>query len=150
MLENQFIQSSASIDPIAREIPIPIKHNALTTYYGHYYSAESLGENDFLDTIEIVTPGGKVIDQITDNTVGMCLVFHDLSKLAPCECFRIKVTYIINGSKEEQLEMIDLIVKLFVDEDEIMYDGLTFSIKELNYADRAVAGAYARMCAYYA
>ena len=55
----------------------------------------------------------------------------------------------INGSKEEQLEMIDLIVKLFVDEDEIMYDGLTFSIKELNYADRAVAGAYARMCAYY-
>jgi hypothetical protein len=101
MLENQFIQLSASIDPIAREIPIPIKHNALTTYYGHYYSAESLGENDFLDTIEIVTPGGKVIDQITDNTVGMCIAFHDLSKLAPCECFRIKETYIINGSKEE-------------------------------------------------
>ena len=55
----------------------------------------------------------------------------------------------INGSKEEKLEMIELIVKLFVDEDEITYDGLTFSIRELNYADRAVSGAYARMCAYY-
>jgi len=56
----------------------------------------------------------------------------------------------INGSKEEKLEMIDLIVKLFVDEDEITFDGLTFKIRDLNHADRAIAGAYARMCAYYA
>ena len=54
---------------------------------------------------------------------------------------------IITGDEATKKTNFDLIYKLFVEEDEITYDGLTFSIRELSYAGRAIAQVYARTCA---
>jgi len=57
---------------------------------------------------------------------------------------------IINGNKEDIKTNFDLITKLFVNEKEITFDELTFSIRDLSYSGREVASAYARTAAYFA
>lgn len=59
-------------------------------------------------------------------------------------------TNIINGNKETKRTNFDLIYQLVVEEKEITYDGLTFNLRDLGYGERAIAGAYARTCAYFA
>lgn len=58
---------------------------------------------------------------------------------------------IINSNdKQEIISNFDKIYTLFVEEDKIEVDGLEFEIRDLTYANRAVAQAYARTSALYA
>ena len=58
---------------------------------------------------------------------------------------------IINSNnKEEIVSEFNKIYTLFVEEDEIEVNGLKFEVRDLTYANRAVAQAYARTSAYYA
>ncbi len=62
-----------------------------------------------------------------------------------------KITSNIINENEEQIKSnFDLMYSLIVEEDEITFDGLTFDIRDLGYAERAIAGAYARTSAYFA
>lgn len=54
------------------------------------------------------------------------------------------------NDKEEILKEFNKIYTLFVDEDEINMNGIKFEVRDLNYANRAMAGSYARIAAYYA
>lgn len=51
---------------------------------------------------------------------------------------------IIEGDANIKKTNYDLIYKLFVEEDEITYDGLTFKVRDLSYSGRALAATYAR------
>jgi hypothetical protein len=51
---------------------------------------------------------------------------------------------IIEGDANTKKTNYDLIYKLFVEEDEITYDGLTFKVRDLSYSGRALAATYAR------
>lgn len=51
---------------------------------------------------------------------------------------------IIEGDDNAKKTNYDLIYKLFVEEDEITYDGLTFKVRDLSYSGRALAATYAR------
>jgi len=51
---------------------------------------------------------------------------------------------IIEGDSNTKKSNYDLIYKLFVEEDEITYDGLTFKVRDLSYSGRAIAATYAR------
>lgn len=51
---------------------------------------------------------------------------------------------IIKGDANVKKANYDLIYKLFVEEDEITYDGLTFNVRDLSYSGRAIAATYAR------
>lgn len=56
-----------------------------------------------------------------------------------------------NANKEESVKTeYDKIYKLFVEEDEIEIDGVTFEIRDLTYTSRAVATTYAEVANYYA
>lgn len=63
---------------------------------------------------------------------------------------KITSNIINSNEKQEIVSNFDKIYTLFVEEDEIEVDGLKFEIRDLTYANRAVAGAYARTSAYYA
>ncbi len=57
---------------------------------------------------------------------------------------------IINSKDEKQIvSEFDKIYTLFVDEDEIEVDGFKFEVRDLSFSNRAIASAYARVCAYY-
>lgn len=61
------------------------------------------------------------------------------------------VENIMNGTEKKQiLSDFEKIYTLFVEEDEIEIDGIKFEIRDLNYANRAIAQAYARAAAYFA
>lgn len=55
----------------------------------------------------------------------------------------------IKGNKEEIIENFDLIYNLFVNEDKITFDGLTFCVRDLSYSTREYAQMYARTAAYF-
>lgn len=58
---------------------------------------------------------------------------------------------IINSNDEKQISSeFDKIYTLFVEEDEIEVDGFKFKVRDLSFSNRAIASAYARVCAYYA
>lgn len=101
MLENQFIRYRKTIDSLAKEIPVPMKHNVENSHYGYYYNADDISENRYQDRWDIVTPDGEiVIANIGTASSTMCSLIVDLSKLAPGECFRLKETYVVNGGTE--------------------------------------------------
>lgn len=53
------------------------------------------------------------------------------------------------NNKEEIVSGFNKIYTLFVDEDEIEMNGIRFEVRDLNYANRAIAQSYARIAAYY-
>lgn len=98
--------------------------------------------NSFLDVLEqSMIESKKVI------TVSNLVIDKDEEILANIEEITSKI---ISGTKEEIKTNFDLIYTLFVEEDEITYNGLTFDIRDLSYAGREIASTYARTSAYFA
>lgn len=88
MLENQFIQFSDAIDPMSREIPIPMINGKET----RIFVAEQT-KKDVACSLDIITPNGSVI--VKDHTTGYItssiqMSIADISALAPYEQFRIR------------------------------------------------------------
>ena len=98
--------------------------------------------NSFLDTVEQSMIENKALVS-TNNLV----IEKDKEILSRIELI---TSNIIKGNKEEKETNFDLIYTLFVKEDEITYNGLTFDVRDLSYSSRAIASAYARTSAYYA
>lgn len=98
--------------------------------------------NSFLDTLEQSMIENKELISVNDMTIAT-----DKEILSKIELI---TSNIINGTKEEKKSRFDLIYTLFVEEDEITYDGLTFDVRDLSYSGRAIASAYARTSAYFA
>lgn len=97
--------------------------------------------NSFLDTLE-----QAMIDEQKLISVSNLVIEKDEQILSKIESITSKI---INGAKEDIKVNFNLIYTLFVLEDEITYDGLTFDVRELSYSSRAIASAYARTAAYY-
>lgn len=55
----------------------------------------------------------------------------------------------LKGNKELVNTEFDKIYTLFVDEDKLTVNGTEFEVRDLNYAERSIAEAYARCAAYY-
>lgn len=98
--------------------------------------------NSFLDTLE-----QSMIEKEELISVSNLVIDSDKEILSKIELI---TSNIINGTKEEKILNFDLIYTLFVLEDEITYDELTFDVRDLSYSARAIAQGYARTCAYYA
>lgn len=98
--------------------------------------------NSFLDTVEQSMIENKTLVSTSDLAIQ-----KDKEILSKIELI---TSNIINGTKEEKISNFDLIYTLFVDEDEITYDGFTFDVRDLSMSSRAIASAYARTSAYYA
>lgn len=98
--------------------------------------------NSFLDTLE-----QSMIENEKLISVSNLVIDNDEEILSNIESI---TNNIINGTIEEKLENFNLMYTLFVEEDEITYNGLTFDIRDLSYSGRAIASAYARTAAYYA
>lgn len=110
MLENQFIQFTSEIDPLKREIALPIVSGKEHKIF--------LAENSSIDSqfrVDIVTPNGDVIVEEYASTYGLQIAINDLSALAPNECFRLKKTYETNKGDIE-VEYSNLLRK--ADDDE--------------------------------
>lgn len=94
--------------------------------------------NSFLNVLE-----QSMIEQNKLITVSNLVVDKDGQILSKIE----KITLsIIEGDANTKKANYDLIYKLFVEEDEITYDGLTFKVRDLSYSGRAIAATYARTC----
>ena len=98
--------------------------------------------NSFLDTVEQTMIENKELVS-TSNLV----IEKDKEILSRIELI---TSNIIKGNKSEIETNFNLIYTLFVKEDEVTYNGLTFDIRDLSYSGRAIASAYARTSAYYA
>ena len=98
--------------------------------------------NSFLDTVE-----QSMIENQTLVSTSNLVIEEDREILSKIELI---TSNIINGTKEEKETNFDLIYTLFVKEDEITYNGLTFDVRDLSYSGRAIASAYARTSAYFA
>lgn len=98
--------------------------------------------NSFLDTVE-----QSMIENETLVSTNNLVIEKDKEILSKIELI---TSNIIKGTKEEKETNFDLIYTLFVKEDEITYNGLTFDVRDLSYSGRAIASAYARTSAYYA
>ena len=88
MLENQFIQFRDAIDPMSREIPIPMINGKET----RIFVAEQT-KKDVACSLDIITPNGYVI--VKNHTTGYItssiqMSIADISALAPYEQFRIR------------------------------------------------------------
>jgi hypothetical protein len=95
MLENQFIQFTDSIDPLKREIAVPIK--AGTSFFAQVAQRNGYKHES---TIDIVTPNGDetgVKASITNlrhngkSSKYALVSIPDMGKLAPNDCFRLKL-----------------------------------------------------------
>ena len=92
--------------------------------------------NSFLNELE-----QSMIEQRKLLTISNLVVDKDEQILSKIE----KITdNIIKGDENAKKTNYDLIYKLFVEEDEITYDGLTFKVRDLSYSGRALAATYAR------
>ena len=90
--------------------------------------------NSFIDVLEYTMLNNNEVVVVSD-----IVLEKDSAILSKIE----KITSsIIKG--ENLKNNIKLINTLFVEEDKITYDGLTFEIRDLSYSSRAIAGAYAR------
>jgi len=98
--------------------------------------------NSFLDTVE-----QSMIENKTLVSTSNLVIEKDKEILSRIELI---TSNIIKGSKSEIETNFDLIYTLFVKEDEVTYNGLTFEVRDLSYSGRAIASAYARTSAYYA
>lgn len=98
MLENQFIQFRNAIDPMSKEIPIPMVHGK----ENRIYIVDRKSLLYYYYEIDIVSPSGEIIVEkyasgyLTSN-IQVSIV--DLSALAPYDCFRLKST--ITSNKDE-------------------------------------------------
>lgn len=95
--------------------------------------------SSFLDVLEQTMIENKKV-LVTSNLV----IDNDEEILAKIET----ITENIITGKDVKTNF-DLIYTLFVEEDEVTYDGLKFEIRDLSYAGRAIANMYARTCAYF-
>jgi len=102
--------------------------------------------NTFLDALEngmikeekIITVSNILPEELKDDKQILSIIESITSKI------------INSNNKEEIISEFDKIYTLFVEEDEIEVNGLKFEIRDLTYANRALAQAYARTSAYYA
>lgn len=145
---NSDIVNNASLiillDEIAKEDENgKIKANVISNYKAKIDTDNMMDDfNSFLDTLEqAMIEEGKVIE--TSNIVSQ----NDSEILANIESI---TQNIITGDKEVKKNNFDIIYKLFVEEDKVNVNGLEFEIRDLSYAGRAIAEAYARTSAYYA
>lgn len=102
--------------------------------------------NTFLDALEngmikeekIITVSNILPEELKDDKQILSII-------------EIITSNIINSNnKEEIVAEFNKIYTLFVEEDEIEVNGLKFEVRDLTYANRAVAQAYARTSAFYA
>jgi len=97
--------------------------------------------NSFLDTLE-----QQMIEENKVKVTSDIVLEKDSEILSKIE----KLTSnIINGDKEIVKTNFNIMYNLFVEEDKVTVDGLSFEIRELSYSGRAIAQAYARTAAYY-
>lgn len=123
MLEQQFIQWSDSIDPLKKEIPMPVCDSIPLQFFGFYVILDDIVPsqyNDFGDRVDLVRANGEVIQidiaqRITSgyfNSVDpqyICYKLRELSSyLAPMECFRLRMTGYYTGHEagDEDVEQI--------------------------------------------
>lgn len=90
MLDNQFIQFTSAIEPLKKEIAVPIVSGKEHKIF--------LSDKASLDTemiVDIVAPNGDIIVPEYASTYGIQITINELP-LAPNECFRLKKTYETN------------------------------------------------------
>lgn len=90
--------------------------------------------NSFIDVLEYTMLNNKEIVVVSD-----IVLEKDKDILSKIE--KITSSIIKGENKESNIKLINT---LFVEEDKITYDGLTFEVRDLSYSARAIAGAYAR------
>ena len=146
-MNNEIVENSSIIillDDIAKENENgKISADVISNFKAKIDSDNMMDDfNSFLNVLEQTMIQNKSL-MVTSNLVSS----KDKDILSKIE----KITgNIINGSREEVKSNFKLIYTLIVKEDEITFDGLTFDIRDLGYAERAIAGAYARTAAYFA
>lgn len=76
---------------------------------------------------------------------------NDIAILSNIEAATSTIIYLTqnNGSKDQIISEYNKIYALFVKEDEITINGQKFKVRDLSYANRAVAQAYARTVGYF-
>lgn len=145
---NEDIVNNASLiillDEIAKEDENEkINADVISEFKAKIDTDNMMGDfNSFLDTLE----HSMIEDEALIKTSNL-VIANDEEILSNIESI---TDNIINGTKEEKLKNFDLIYTLFVEEDEVTYNDLTFEVRDLSYSGRAVASAYARTAAYYA
>lgn len=97
--------------------------------------------NSFLDTLE-----QKMIEDKEVIVTSDFVLEKDSKILSKIEKLTSNA---IKGDKEVVKANFNIIYNLFVEEDKVTVDGLSFEIRELSNAGRAIAQAYARTVAYY-
>jgi len=145
---NEDVVNNASIiillDELAKEDENgKINSNVISNFKAKIDTDNMMSDfNSFLDTVEQSMIESKILVSTSD-----LVIEKDKEILSKVEAITLNI---INGTKEEKKSNFDLIYTLFVNEDEITYDGLTFDVRDLSYSGRAIASAYARTSAYYA
>lgn len=113
MLEQQFIQWSDSIDPLKKEIPIPVCDSIplwFFAYMDNYSHFDPVDYNDWYARIDLVRANGDVVKtSITtgriswaeQKTYGQQKLLTLAAYLAPMECFRLRLVGLWIDSDEE-------------------------------------------------
>ena len=76
---------------------------------------------------------------------------EDIEILSSIESIVSTIQYLVqnNGSKDQIVTEYNKIHSLFVDEDSVLVNGKELRVRDLSYANRALASAYARTAGYY-
>jgi len=76
----------------------------------------------------------------------------DIAILSNIESIASTIIYLSNngGNKDQIVNEYNKIYDLFVNEDEVLVNGKKFEVRDLSYANRAIASAYARTVGYFA
>ncbi len=123
MLEQQFIQWSDTIDPLKKEIPIPVCDSIPLQFFGSYVILDDIMPsqyNNYGGRVDLVRANGEVIQIDIAQTIisgyfngvdpqYICYKLRALSAyLAPQECFRLRMTGYYTGHEdgEDDVEQI--------------------------------------------
>lgn len=123
MLEQQFIQWSGTIDPLKKEIPIPVCDSIPLQFFGSYVILDDIVPsqyNNYGGRIDLIRENGDVIQIDIAQTIisgyfngvdpqYICYKLRELSPyLAPMECFRLRMTGYYTGHEagDEDVEQI--------------------------------------------
>ncbi len=118
MLEQQFIQWSETIDPLKKEIPLPVCDSVQLQFFGYMEDpcAHDPAEyNDWYERIDLVRTNGDVIktgitggyraDWKEDRGYGWKKLIKLVSYLSPMECFRLRLVGLWIDSDEENADV---------------------------------------------